>query len=279
MRTVQDDRPIEARIAARYASLSPKERRAADALLAHLDDLAIYRAAELARIAGVSKATMSRLFRHLDYDDFTQVREQLCALRSDGLPVAVDGTPSIEAHLEAEVEHLQRVLRSGEQAIEEAAELLAGSDSVTVVGLRTSYPIALHLGQQLGQARGRVVVSPAPGQSLADDLVGLGASDVAVVVAFRRRPPQIAGVLGLLREQGTPVVLMTDPSGRRLARGTDVWLECGAATQTAFDSYAAAMSVVAAVAARVLERLGGDASARAAAIDASYRSVGETERS
>ena len=38
MRTVQDDRPIEARIAARYASLSPKERRAADALLAHLDE-------------------------------------------------------------------------------------------------------------------------------------------------------------------------------------------------------------------------------------------------
>lgn len=275
MRT--DGPPIEARIADRYATLSPQERRAADALLDHLDDLAIYRAAELAELAGVSKATMSRLFRRLNYDDFTQVREQLRALRSDGMPVTVDGTPGIEAHLEAEVEHLQRVLRSGEAAIERAADLLAAAASVTAVGLRTSYPVALHLAQQLGQARGGVRVSPAPGQSLADDLVGLGPEHVVVVVAFRRRPPQVATLLETLRDQGTSLIVLGDPSGRRLARSTDVWLECGAATHTAFDSHAAAMSVVAAVSARVLDRLGADASSRAAAIDAAYRRVGETE--
>ena len=261
MTAVSDERPLESRIADHYATLAPQERRAA----------------ELAQLAGVSKATMSRLFRRLDYDDFTQVREQLRALRSDGVPVTIDATPTIERHLEAETEHLHRVLRAGEPAIERAAELLAGSASVTVVGLRTSYPVALHLAQQLGQARAAVRVSPAPGQSLADDLVGLGPEHVAVVVAFRRRPPQIDGVLDLLRGQGTAVVLLGDPSGRRLARGTDVWLECGAATQTAFDSYAAAMSVVAAVAARVLDRLGTVASRRASAIDASYRLVGEIE--
>lgn len=275
MRT--DGPPIEARIADRYASLSPQERRAADALLANLDDLAIYRAAELAQLAGVSKATMSRLFRRLDYDDFTQVREHLRALRSEGVPVSVDGTPGIEAHLEAETEHLQRVLRAGEPAIERAADLIASAASVTVVGLRTSYPVALHLAQQVGQARGAVRVSPAPGQSLGDDLVGLGADHVVVVVAFRRRPPQIAGMLEMLRDQGTALVVLADPSGRRLARSTDVWLECGPTTHGAFDSHAAAMSVVAAVAARVLDHLGPDAASRAAAIDAAYRRVGETE--
>ncbi|GAA3531580.1 rpiR family transcriptional regulator [Aeromicrobium flavum] len=272
-----DARPIEARIAERYATLSPQERRAADALLDHLDDLALYRAAELADLAGVSKATMSRLFRRLDYDDFTQLREQLRALRSSGVPVTIDGTPSIEQHLEAETEHLHRVLHSAEAAIERAACLLAASASVTVVGLRNSYPVALHLAQQLGQARTGVRVSPSPGQSLSDDVVGLGPQHAAVVVAFRRRPPQLGGLLALLREQGTPVVLLGDPSGRRLAHSRDVWLECGASTQTAFDSYAAAMSVVAAVSARVLDRLGADASARASAIDASYRLVGEIE--
>lgn len=277
MTALADGRPIEARIAERYATLSPQERRAADTLLDHLDDLAIYRAAELAEIAGVSKATMSRLFRRLDYDDFTQVREHLRAMRSAGVPVAVDGAPSLEVHLEAETEHLQRVLRTAESAIERAATLLAEGTSVTVVGLRNSYPVALHLAQQVGQARTGVRIAPAPGQSLSDDVVGLGPDHVAVVVAFRRRPPQLPGLLGLLREQGTQVVLLGDPSGRRLARSTDVWLECGAATHTAFDSYAAAMSVVAALSARVLDRLGSAASARAAAIDASYRLVGEIE--
>jgi len=277
MTATSDARPIESRIAERYPTLSPQERRAADALLDHLDDLAIYRAAELDEMAGVSKATMSRLFRRLDYDDFTQVREQLRTMRSSGVPVAVDGAPSVEQHVRAETEHLQRVLHTAEVAIERAAELLAASVSVTVVGLRNSYPVALHLAQQLGQARTRVRVSPAPGQSLSDDLVGLGPGHAAVVVAFRRRPPQVPGLLSLLREEGTAVVLLGDPSGRRLARHGDVWIECGASTQTAFDSYAAAMSVVAAVSARVLDRVGPDATARAAAIDASYRLVGEIE--
>ena len=275
--TTSDVRPIEARIAERYPSLSPQERRAADALLDHLDDLAIYRAAELAEIAGVSKATMSRLFRRLDYDDFTQVRDQLRMLRSAGVPVTVDGTPSISAHLEVEVEHLQRVLRSAEPAIDRAAALVSGATAVVVVGLRNSYPVALHLGQQLGQTRPGVRVSPAPGQSLSDDLIGLGSGDVAVVVAFRRRPPQLRGVLDLLHAQGVLVVLLADPSGRSLARDGDTWVECGPSTLVAFDSYAAAMSVVAALSSRVLDRLGPTAASRVAAIDASYRAVGEIE--
>ena len=80
------DLRIDERIAARQLDLSPQERRAADTLLEHLDDLATYRAAELAAMAGVSKATMSRLFRSLGFADFDEVREHLRALRSTGEP-------------------------------------------------------------------------------------------------------------------------------------------------------------------------------------------------
>ena len=66
---------------ARLESLVQQERRAADILLAHLDELATYRASELAALAGVSKATMSRLFRTLGFDDFMQVRRHLRDLR------------------------------------------------------------------------------------------------------------------------------------------------------------------------------------------------------
>ena len=68
----------------RYAELSPQERRAAETLLEHLDDLATYRSAELAELAGVSKATMSRLFRSLGFADFDEVRDHLRALRTAG---------------------------------------------------------------------------------------------------------------------------------------------------------------------------------------------------
>jgi DNA-binding MurR/RpiR family transcriptional regulator len=270
-------RPIEVRITEKYADLAPQERRAADVLLEHLHDLAVYRASELADLAGVSKATMSRLFRRLDYDDFTQVRDQLLALRNAGLPVPVGAPPTVAHHLEVEVEHLRRVLVAAEGAVEEAAGLVAGAATVTTVGLRNSYPVALHLAQQLTQVRTGVRVAPTPGQSLSDEVVGLGPDDVLVVVAFRRRPPEVAGLLALARAQGTRVVLMADPSGRRLARPGDVWIECGAATQAAFDSHAAAMSVVAALSSRVLEALGSAAGQRVAAIAAAYRALDEVE--
>jgi DNA-binding MurR/RpiR family transcriptional regulator len=272
------DMRIDERIAEQYADLSPQERRAADVLLAHLDDLAIYRAAELAELAGVSKATMSRLFRHLGFDDFSEVREHLRTLRSRGVPVTLVGAPSLAAHLEHEIANLQKALAGLEESgLDTAAKLIAEAQRVVVLGLRSSYPVALHLRQQLGQARSGIVLAPQPGQSLSEELIGLGKDDVAVVVGFRRRPDNIEELLGILEESGTPAVLLADPTARALAARTTVWLECPLTSDSAFDSYAAAMSVVAVLADRVLDRIGRPGEQRATDIDASYRSLREIE--
>ena len=75
------------RIDAGYASLSRQEQRAADFILDHLGDLASYTATELAQHSGVSKATVSRLFRRLGFSNSQEVREHARALRSSGVPV------------------------------------------------------------------------------------------------------------------------------------------------------------------------------------------------
>jgi len=269
---------IDERIAERYADLSPQERRAADVLLAHLDDLAIYRAAELAELAGVSKATMSRLFRHLGFDDFTEVRDHLRTLRSHGVPVSLEGAPSLAAHLEHEVTNLNKALVGLEESgLDTAAKLIAEAQRVVVVGMRSSYPVALHLRQSLGQARFGVTLAPQPGQSLSDELIGLGANDAAVVVAFRRRPANVEGLLEILQDSGTPTILLADPTARTLAARASVWLQCPLATDLAFDSYAVAMSVAAVLADRVLDLTGHHGEKRATGIDESYRVLGEIE--
>jgi DNA-binding MurR/RpiR family transcriptional regulator len=269
---------IDERIAEQYGRLSPQERRAADVLLAHLDDLAIYRAAELAELAGVSKATMSRLFRHLGFDDFGEVREHLRRLRSLGVPVATTGAPSLAAHLENEIANLHSAIsRLDEERLDSAATLLARGRRVVVLGLRNSYPVALHLRQQLSHARDGVTLAPQPGQSLSEELLGLESTDAVVMVGFRRRPAGLEGLLDLLVKAKVPVVLLADPSARYVAAKATVWLECPLTTASAFDSYAAAMSVVAVLADRVLDRSGQAGTDRATAIDASYRSLGEIE--
>jgi hypothetical protein len=89
---------IGQRIDGRYGELSPQEQRAADFILDHMSDLAVYNASELARLSGVSKATVSRLFRRLGFQDSAEVRDHARALRSLGAPLggpgASAGTPA-----------------------------------------------------------------------------------------------------------------------------------------------------------------------------------------
>ena len=56
----------------------------------------------------------------------------------------------------------------------------------------------------------------------------------------------------VLAAHGVPVVLLADAHARRFADRCAVWLECPVDSEAAFDSYAAAMSAVAVLAAGVL---------------------------
>lgn len=269
---------IDERIATHRGALSPQERRAADTLLEHLDDLATYRAAELADLAGVSKATMSRLFRSLGYSDFDEVREHLRAIRAVGEPRATEGPASLPVHARAEAAAIAAAL--SRPAIADAVAALADAAHVHVVGWRNSHVVALHLRQQLVQARPHVRLAPAPGQVVGEELAEIEAGDVVVVVGFRRRPSGFGAFLTEAGRTGARVVLVGDPSAAehlgRIGR-SGIWVECPVATDLSFDSYAAAMSLVAVLADGVLARRGAAGRERVTSISATYQRLAEVE--
>ena len=266
---------LDERIAEHYDALTPQERRAAETLLEHLDDLAIYRSAELAELAGVSKATMSRLFRRLGFADFDEVRDHLRALRAAGEPGRVDGTPSLLAHAAQEAEAVRTALDSA--VLPEVVSCLAAARTVLVVGWRNSHPVALHLRQQLTQARPGVVLAPLPGQVLGEELAGLGPDDAVVAVGFRRRPAGFGAFLAEAAATGATVVLLADGTARGHASRAAYWLECPVASTLAFDSYAAAMSLVGVLADGVLSELGRAGRSRVADVAARYERLAEVE--
>ena len=264
---------IDERITHLGATLSPQERRAAETLLEHLDDLATYRAAELAALAGVSKATMSRLFRSLGFAGFDEVREHLRELRAAGEPRRVDGAPDLDAHALDEASAILAVV--GRPEVRQAAARLARAHRVLVVGWRNSHPVALHLREQLVQARPRVALAPLPGQVVGEELADLGPGDVVVAVGFRRRPAGFAAFLTAAAATGADVVLLGDPTAAGLAGCARVWLPCPIEGPLAFDSYAAAMSLVGVLADGVLSRTGPAGAARVGAISAAYDELAE----
>ena len=255
-------------------------------ILEHLDDLAIYSATELAAMSSVSKATVSRLYRRLGFENSVAVRDQARDLalerRASGEPGVLADSHAVglariplDAHVERETANLcatfSRLDADG------PARAIATAARVVVVGFRNSYPVALHLREQLAQSRPDVVLAPQPGQSLGEELTGLGRGDVVVVVAFRRRPTLVGAMLERLAEEGVPTVLLADESAGHLAALSTHPIICPLETGEDFDSYASVMSVVSVLAGAVLAERGDAGRARVRQIAAAYEELGEVE--
>ena len=241
---------LDERLRQHYGQLSPQEQRIAEFVFDHYDDLISYNSAELARLSGVSKATVSRLFKRLGYEKYKDMRDELRTLRQSGMPLtdnrdAVQGNTLLSRHYKQEMANLTQWVNSLDpQHFSEIIAALGQARRIFVIGMRNAWPVALHLRQQLLQARAQVQILPQPGQTLGEELVDIGADDLVVVVAFRRRPRIIKPLLQQLQQQAVPVVLLCEPQAQSiipLAR----WPLCTPLDSvSAFDSYSAAMSLV-----------------------------------
>ncbi|MGB9097401.1 MurR/RpiR family transcriptional regulator HpxU [Erwinia sp.] len=252
---------LDERLRSHYPQLSPQEQRVGDFVFDHFDDLISYNSAELARLSGVSKATVSRLFKRLGYEKYKDMRDELRTLRQSGMPLtdnrdAVQGNTLLARHYKQEMANLtQWVNEVDATQFGEVVQHLATSKRVFVVGLRNAYPVALHFRQQLLQARGGIQVLPQPGQTLSEELVEVTQEDMVVVLAFRRRPRIIKPLLQQLQHDGIPTLVICEPQAQAiiaLAR----WQLCAPLDSvSAFDSYASANSLINLLANAVLHEL------------------------
>ncbi|MFJ5333109.1 MurR/RpiR family transcriptional regulator [Pectobacterium versatile] len=241
---------IDERLRDRYGELSPQEQRVADFIFDHFDDLISYNSAELARLSGVSKATVSRLFKRLGYPSYRDMRDELRTLRQSGMPLAdnrdaVQGNTLLARHYKQEMANLTQWINQIDPVQFGAViQALMQAQRLCLIGLRNSYPVALHLRQQLLQIRQQVTLLTQPGQTLSEELVDLTAQDVVIVVAFRRRPRLIQPLLGQLQKRGVPVLLLCEPQASTLM-SLATWSLCVPLDSvSAFDSYSSAMSLV-----------------------------------
>lgn len=161
---------LDERLRSHYSQLAPQEQRIADFVLDHYDDLVSYNSAELARLAGVSKATVSRLFKRLGYEKYKDMREEQRTLRQSGMPVAdsrdaVQGNTLLARHYKQEMANLTQWVNGIDAGqFTEVVQALGSSRRVFVIGMRNAFPVALHLRQQLLQIRSGVQVLPSPGR-------------------------------------------------------------------------------------------------------------------
>ncbi len=266
---------FDQRIVSNYSQLSTKARVVADYLQHHPDKVLIQSTAEIANACQVSKASVSRFFRQLGYQDHQQVCEELRQEREWGQPL-LSSEPSDSAE-HSDLAAMTQAYRQLEQLdSEQMVKDISQAQHIYIIGYRNSYPLAMHFRQQLMQCRGHVTLLPLPGQSIGEDLQQIRQEDLVIVIGIRRRPSLFSALIEQL--QGLKCLLITDQSGQRYAAQVNQLMVCPMSNHSALDSYAAPMSLIAHLSNQVYDYLAEAAQQHSNQVSNHYQVLKELEQ-
>lgn len=252
------------RIHEAYAELPNGERLVADLLLERPEELGLWNASELAGLAGVSNATVTRVFRRLGFASYDEARQLARQERAQGSPLFLgtrrdsggERSPIADALadetrvLEATLSRLDPRLLSG------IAAALADARRVRTAGFRNSRFVADYATASLAQLRPHVAPLDMAGQSLGERLAELGPGDVLVAVGLRRRRRGFKDMVRIASERGAKVLLLADKSIRETPARATWTLDCAVETLEFADSYSGAMALVRLITLETARKLG-----------------------
>ena len=211
------------------AGLSPAERRVARHFREHREEVLLASAAELARKAGTSDATVIRTVRTLGYDGLAEMRRAIATeLRRDLSPagrvmqtlreVGDDLGTAFDTTIELQVAAVAGLKRSiAPEQFRTAVDHVLRAGRIAVFGIGPSSAMAAYLAVQLGRFGIEAMTLSDTGLLLADRLMRLRQGDLLVVMAYGRVYPELRAVLDRADGLGLPKILMTDTLGADLA--------------------------------------------------------------
>lgn len=270
-------------------SLTQTERKLAAALLSDYPYAGLAPIQELAVRAEVSAPSISRFVAKLGLSGYAEMqRTLLTELREGSLsPVEIhEASERIEGGYLAEfVSRAAAQVQSAAEAITEAQFdricTLAAEPrrSVFTIGGRVSDNIARHLAFHLGQARPGITHMSRDPEVWPDHLLRMRAGDLVVIFDFRRYEPGLQTLAErAVADRKAQVVIMTDKWLSPITRSASEVLTVPIETGTIWDSYAAALAVTEALAARVASADWDKARARITAWDAARHTGREDSR-
>lgn len=256
------------RLEARADRLPPAELAVARYMATHLDLVASRSAIEIARAAGTSDATVVRTARSLGYPGLRDLKREavdVLARRSDPAAVLSDRLGRAE-----DPQHrAQRVFMDSAGVVgalsetidlgvwEAAVTTALGAHRIFCYGIGPSGAVAAFCANSLRRVGLGAVHCSTTGISLADELLGLAATDFIVVFAPLRMFREISVVLDHARDLGAPSLVITEALAEPLRGRAGFVLETPPSTTvTASESmagFAVAHALTIDVAARTRE--------------------------
>ncbi|MCW0000986.1 MurR/RpiR family transcriptional regulator [Pararhizobium sp. YC-54] len=261
--------------------MHPTERRLADFVLSFPGELASYTASELARLATVSNATVSRFVQRLGYTNYEEARRHVRSEQTSGAALYRVVSPSdppeqiLGAHLAQAHANIDRSFAAiSLQEIDDVAETMLSARRVWIIGFRTSQSFATYLQWQVLQIIENAVSLPYSGQTLAEHVASIEKEDCVIVFGLRRQVRGFPVLLEQIVKTGARTMLVTDDDCERMDAVT--WhFRCQTAAAGPLYNHVAVMALTDLLATRVMDFAGAKRRRRLSTIETLHEAMDE----
>ena len=212
---------FEARLLEVSDRLPKRLKQCADFVAANQDRIAVSTVAEMAEGAGVQSSAFMRFCQILGFSGFSEMQKLFRESYAGGWPdystrlehlreTAAGSAPALLAEFaEAGRTSLEGLLKTIEpEALEKAVELLAGAETIHIVGIRRAFPVASYLAYALEKMQVPAMLHSAVGKL--ENLHALRKGDVLLAITFSPYSSETIAVTEAAAARGIDVVGITD---------------------------------------------------------------------
>ena len=232
------------------------------------DDIAFGTVGRISEQARVQPSTLVRFAQALGYSGFSELQtvfQQRLRDRPsnyDARLQAVDAhtggmSPAmalIDGFSDAALRSVERLReRIQLETLEQAAKILAGAETLYLIGQRRAYPVTSYLSYVFATMGVRAVLVGSPNGIDRELLSFAGPRDAAIAVSFTPYAPATIEYARQVENQGAPLVAISDSPFSPLVYNTKLWFEIVEADFEGFRTLAATMTLAAAIAVAVAE--------------------------
>ena len=237
-------------------------RQCADYIAANTDRIAVSTVAELAAGADVPPSAVMRFCQILGFSGFSEMQRLFREAYSPGWPDystrlknlkdggAGSPTALLAEFIEAGRQSLEALAKSADEvALQQAVGVLAGADTVHVVGLRRAFPVATYLAYVFEKMSVPAMLHDGVGKL--DHRFALRPNDAVLAITFAPYSEETLTLAQDAKARGLPVVALTDRMSSPLVRFSDAILTVPEVDFGAFRSLSATIAMAIALAVAV----------------------------
>jgi DNA-binding MurR/RpiR family transcriptional regulator len=233
-------------ISREYPQLSKQLQRIARFALERPHELALSTVAAIADDLGVQPSSLIRFANALGFAGFSEMqrlfrshlverstrsasyRERIASLRARAKAGGTSPPEVLHSFVADSMHGLEKLEESIRPAdLRGAVRVLATAQTIYLIGLRRSFPVAAYLAYALSQLELRTQLLDGAGGMNREFARLVGRKDCLVAVSFRNYTPEAVDIAAECHARGVPVIAITDGPLSPLVRAATVAFELG----------------------------------------------------